>query len=260
VNHPARSVQARIERVYRVRFDEAGADGQLRSSGYLRYAQDLAWIHSENAGFGRDWYGERGLFWLVRGVELEILDDVEYGSEIVVSTEVVGFRRVIARRRSEFRQSGTERIVAEAITDWVLLRDGRPVRPPPDILEVFAATTAEFTPLRAGLTQGSEHDTNPKSFVVRRSEADPMGHVNNAGYIDYLDEHYLEAFDAPVDARLPTPRRYRAEFVDSAVPGTTVHASGWQAGPGWAFRLSGDDGRDQFRAKLEVDPAAWVGA
>ena len=31
----------RLERGYRVRFDEAGPDGTLRSSGYLRYAQDL---------------------------------------------------------------------------------------------------------------------------------------------------------------------------------------------------------------------------
>lgn len=127
-------VERRIERTYRVRFDEAGPDGNLRSGGYLRFAQDLAWIHSESAGFGREWYGERGLFWLVRGVELEILDAVEFGSEVVVSTEVIGFRRVIARRRSEIRRVGSERIIAEAFTDWVLLNDaGRPVRPPEEI-------------------------------------------------------------------------------------------------------------------------------
>ena len=56
----------RIERTYRVRFDEAGPDGSLKSGGYLRFAQDLAWIHSESGGFGRDWYSERGLTWLVR--------------------------------------------------------------------------------------------------------------------------------------------------------------------------------------------------
>ena len=99
----------RIERTYRVRFDEAGADGHLRSSGFLRYAQDLAWIHSESAGFGRDWYSSRGLTWLVRSVELEIVGSVEYGAELTVSTQVIGFRRVWARRRSEFHESGNER-------------------------------------------------------------------------------------------------------------------------------------------------------
>jgi len=70
----------RIERGYRVRFDEAGPDGNLRTGGYLRFAQDLAWIHSQSAGFDRAWYDERGLFWLVRGVELDVLDHVRFGS------------------------------------------------------------------------------------------------------------------------------------------------------------------------------------
>ena len=123
------SLVTRLERPYRVRFDEAGPDGMLRSSGYLRYAQDLAWVHSESAGFGRDWYRTRRLTWLVRAVELDILDDVGYGAELIVSTEVTGFRRVWARRVSQFHLAHAERPVAEAITDWVLLgAGGRPVR------------------------------------------------------------------------------------------------------------------------------------
>ncbi len=39
---------------YRVRFDEAGPDGFLRTSVLLRYAQDVAWHHSASRGFGRD--------------------------------------------------------------------------------------------------------------------------------------------------------------------------------------------------------------
>ena len=122
---------ARLKRPYRVRFDEAGPDGHLRSSGYLRYAQDLAWIHSESHGFNNEWYAARELTWLVRAVEPDIISDVAYGTELLVSTEVVGFRRIWARRRSEFRLAGTERPVAVALTDWVLLgRRGVPTRVP----------------------------------------------------------------------------------------------------------------------------------
>ena len=251
-------VEPRIERSYRVRFDEAGPDGNLRSGGYLRFAQDLAWIHSESAGFGREWYGERGLFWLVRGVELEVLDAVEYGTELVVSTEVTGFRRVMARRRSEFRRPESERTIAFALTDWVLLNDaGRPVRPPTDIPEVFGSAS-DFTPLRVELGALAD-DATERSFHVRRSEADPMAHVNNAGYLDYLDEQYLTVFDAPMDAPLPLPRRYRAEFVGSAVPGATLVGRSWQGETAWCYRLADDEGREMFRALLEVDPASWVG-
>ena len=251
-------VAQRLERVYRVRFDEAGPDGALRSSGFLRFAQDLAWIHSESAGFGREWYGERGLFWLVRGVELDIVGSIEYGSDVVVSTEVIGFRRVIARRRSEFHLPGTERPVAVALTDWLLLNDaGRPVRPPAEFPEAFAANS-DFTPLRAG-TGDAPLDAHEREFHVRRSEADPMAHVNNAGYIDYLDEQYLESLGAADDASMPLPRRYRAEFVASATPGLRLVGRSWPTDGGWSYRLADEHGRELFRASLETDPAMWVG-
>lgn len=249
----------RIERAYRVRFDEAGPDGNLRSSGYLRFAQDLAWIHSESCGFGREWYGSRGLFWLVRGVELDILDDTEFGSELVVSTEVIGFRRVIARRRSEFHRPGVERLVAVALTDWVMLNAaGRPVRPPDEIPEAFVADS-DVTALRVPLSGAPATIFQEVTFNVRRSETDPMAHVNNAGYIDYLDEQYLDVFDAPADARLPVPRRYRAEFVGSATRGAALVGRSWQDDVAWCYRLTDETGRDMLRATLEVDLPTWVG-
>ena len=121
----------------------------------------------------------------------QLLAEVAYGSEISVSTEVIGFRRVWARRRSEFTPGGEARLVGLAITDWVLLNaQGRPVRPPHEIRDAFGPQVSEFTPLRlheATPVAEATHD----DFVVRRSELDPMGHVNNAAYLDYLDELYL---------------------------------------------------------------------
>jgi acyl-ACP thioesterase len=73
---------------YRVRFDEAGPDGRLRTSGLMRYAQDVAWQHSTALGFGRDWYLERGLTWLVRSAELEVLAPIAMGGNVVAETTV----------------------------------------------------------------------------------------------------------------------------------------------------------------------------
>lgn len=253
-------VERRLERTYRVRFDEAGPDGSMHSSGFLRFAQDLAWIHSEAAGFDRGWYRERGLFWVVRSVELDVLENVDYGSELVVSTEVIGFRRAVGRRRSEFHQPGTERPLAVAITDWLLLSDaGRPVRPPPEIFDALGDQESTFTALRVQHREVAGVDAVETTFDVRRSEADPMAHVNNAGYIDYLDEQYLSVFNAPLGASLPVPRRYRAEFVGSAEPGTRLTARSWQDDLAWCCRLIAEDGRETLRATLEVDPATWVG-
>lgn len=248
------SAERRIERQYRVRFDEAGPDGQLRSSGYLRYAQDLAGIHSERAGFDRAWYGERGLTWLVRAVELDILTDVPYGSELTVSTEVIGFRRVWGRRKSEFHPAASERPAAMAIIDWVLLNErGAPTRVPAEIVDVFVKPQANFTPLRLELPS-TPGDAVTFPLTVRRSELDPMAHVNNAAYLDYLDEHFL-AVSLP-RATLDAPRRYRAEFIASAEPGAALVGHGWQAETAWFYRLDDGGGREMLRARLETDRAA----
>ena len=251
-------VEPRIERTYRVRFDEAGASGHLRSSGHLRYAQDLAWIHSETAGFGRQWYAERGLTWLVRSIELDILDDVAYGADVEVSTEVVGFRRVWARRRSEFSAPVTGRTVALALTDWVLLgARGMPVRPPDEILAAFTTPPAGYTPLRLPALELSG-DADSTSLTPRFADLDPMGHVNNAVYLDYFEEH-LVAVGRRADVRR-RPRRYRAEFIDAAEAGMALLAEGSPAGGGYDFRLRRKGaGGDVFRARLATDPALWVG-
>jgi acyl-ACP thioesterase len=244
------TVPARIERTYRVRFDEAGPDGNLRSSGLLRFAQDLAWIHSESAGFGRDWYAEQQLTWLVRAIELDVHVETAYGSELVVSTEVTGFRRFWARRRSEFHRPDDERLTAVALTDWVLLNArGTPTRVPQPIAQMFPVTGAGFAPLRIDVPAPAT-GTSGRRFAVRRSELDPMAHVNNAAYLDYLDEEYLAGEHGR--ERLPLPRRYRGEFLASAEPGGELAGSGWPSERAWCYRLTGRDGRDLFQARLEA--------
>jgi acyl-ACP thioesterase len=256
VTAPA-AVPPRLERVYRVRFDEAGPDGHLRSSGFLRFAQDLAWIHSEVAGFGRDWYNGRQLTWLVHAIELDVLADVPYGCEIVVSTEVIGLRRVWVRRRSEFRALDEERLNAVAVTDWVLLNArGFPTRVPTEIVEVLKSPPGNFAPLRVGPATPPP-TASARAFHVRRSELDPMAHVNNAAYLDYLDEQFLG--DDRARHRLPIPRRYRAEFLASAEPQRNLTGQGWREDHSWSYRLTDDGGRELFRARLEADPASWVG-
>ena len=125
---------------YRVRFDEAAPDGLLRTSVLLRYAQDLAWFHSSARGFGRDWYAERGITWLVRAAEVAVVAPVRVGSELVGTTRVIGARRVWARRRTDFVDA--DGAAAAVVTiDWVLLdARGLPTRIPAEFEPVFGTT------------------------------------------------------------------------------------------------------------------------
>ncbi|CAN5838940.1 hypothetical protein BH24CHL6_BH24CHL6_07630 [soil metagenome] len=248
----------RHQLTYRVRFDESGADGILPASGYLRFAQDLAWVHSANQGFDREWYTRRGLTWLVRAIALEMVEPVAFGQELRVATEVVGFRRVWGRRRTEFLRTADQRPLALAIIDWVLLNDrGQPARVPLELVQHFSsASGVTFTPLRVP-RDPVPADALRTEFVVRRSELDPLAHVNNAAYLDYIDEQLLVADHTPAADHLP--RRYRLEYVAPARAGTRLRAALWRAEQGWHYRLESVDGNEILRASVDAEPTAWVG-
>jgi acyl-CoA thioesterase FadM len=233
-----------FEAEYRVRFDEAGADGVLRDSGYLRYMQDVAWRHSSAAGFDRAWYGDRGLLWLVRSLELEVRGPVHSGDELLVATTVIGWRRVWARRRSEARLSGTTDPVAVALIDWVLLdHRGRPTAIPDEIQRLFSDGLGPFQPVKVALPEG-DPSADSQRITVSSVDLDPMGHVNNARYLDYLAEAWGDRRRRPA-----LPRSYSIEYVRPAEPESSLLlTSGSDEGGNWA-RLSDASGVELMRAR-----------
>lgn len=243
---------------FRVRFDEAAPDGRLRTSALLRYAQDLAWYHSAERGFTRGWYAERGLTWLARAAEVAVLAAVGVGDELVGTTRVIGWRRVWARRRTDVVDANG-RLVAWTHVDWVLLdARGAPTRIPSDFDAAFGAPGATFPLARVDLPV-VPMDADRATFAVRPQELDPMDHVNNAVYADWLDERVIAAGGrAGSAATQALPRLIRLEYARAAEPGMSVSAVTWPDadGAGWSCRISGADGADLLRARIEGGPAA----
>ena len=232
---------------FRVRFDEAGPDGLVRTSTLLRYAQDLASFHSAERGFDRAWYAERGLAWLARAAAVAVLAPIAHGSNLTGTTRVVGERRVWARRRTDFHdRSGS--LVAWTNVDWVLLdARGAPTRIPPEFEGAFGTPKATFPLGRVDLGEPAA-DARTATFVVRPQELDPMDHVNNAVYADWLDEAVIGAGD-PACVRA-VPRVARLEYARSAEPAATLSGAVWPAHGGWAYRLSDAAGSELLRAHL----------
>jgi acyl-ACP thioesterase len=220
---------------YRVRFDEAGPDGNLRTSGLLRYAQDVAWQHSEALGFDRAWYSERQLTWLVRGAEIEVSRGARMGSALDVSTEVLGYRKVWARRRSELTLHDGS-LAAWVHTDWLLIDGvGRPTRIPSEISHVLAAPV--FDAALARVNTGEPPPTAAvREFHVRPHELDPLDHVNNAVYLDWLEEGIADAGGSATDTR-----RFRLEYAVAAEPGSELERVTWLHDGGWAHHIRRSD-------------------
>ena len=83
-----------------------------------------------------------------------------------------------------------------------------------------------------------------------------MGHVNNAAYLDYLEESLIAD---PALRGLPAalPRQYRLEYAAAAAPGAALLGSLWADADGLAYRLSTEAGTEVLRAKLRTGAAGW---
>ena len=237
----------RIVRPYRVRFEESTAAETVRTAVYLAWAADIAWQHSTVLGFGRDWYTQRGLFWLVRAVRLDVLRPIETYSSVFVGTRVYGYRRIAARRYCDVRDAAGG-LLASLEIDWVMTNvRGIPTRVPPEMLTLVTPDAPTFEMLKVALPE-TPPDALERHFSVARRDLDPLDHVNNSVYVDYLEEAVAAAGAAELLAA--TPRRYEVDFVASAARDDELVGRTWPHEDGWAYRLSRDDGTEIFRARV----------
>jgi acyl-ACP thioesterase len=141
---------------------------------------------------------------------------------------------------------------------------GMPGRFPPEFLARFDVPPKEFEPGRVTLPEApaGAAPAPPHALLVRPQDIDPMGHVNNAAYLDYLEECLLAEGGEAAALTTTTPRRFRIEYAQAASPGATLAGTTWLAAPAAdaaapvrAWRLADAEGRELARALVTPDGA-----
>ena len=222
----------------------------MRAAAVLRHAQDLAWQHSETLEYGRAWYESRGVGWVVRSVDLLVSEPPRSNEAMIGTTALVGFRHVMARRRT--RLFGTAgRVIADATIDWVMTDlSGRPVRFPAEFEPFVQEVGATFTPEK--IPAEPEGDTGGVVVTVplRVADFDPLGHVNNAAWLEIAEE----ALAAVAPAQLDAPRRrIRLEYLGLAT-GTAVRCTVRAAIGAARVDIHDEGGSALVRALFDVVP------
>jgi len=229
---------------FRVRFDECGPDGTARSATILRYAAETAFAHSAAVGFPLSWYLTHGLFWLVRDARVDLAVPVEHAATLEVTTQVVGVRRVWARRVNAVRVAAGGR-VGTVTMDWILTdTNGRPVRIPPSMLAAFPIPPGDLHRIQEEATPIPPIGALTGRHRVFAHECDPRGHMNNAVYLDLFDDA-LAALGIDPQAR---PVSYTLEYLRSARSGETVEYAAWNTEAGARLVAQIPDGPVVWRA------------
>ncbi len=185
---------------FQVRSYEVGRLGIVSSGTLLRYLEYLATEGSAAAGYPRRWYDEHDTAWVVRQMAFEQERPIELGELLALETWPSQFARIQAFREYVVSSAGTGQMLARAHAHWVYVnrQRGLPTRLPVDFTEHAIPDPQEVTLSPAPPTQevAGESFQFRMGLRARRSEADTMGHVNNAVYMDWLEEAIYEAVEA----------------------------------------------------------------
>jgi acyl-ACP thioesterase len=190
----------------RVRLSETDAAGRLRLDAVACYLQDVASDDWNDAGFESS-----DSVWVVRKTSIEILEPIA-GAVVDLETWCSGVAAAAASRRYSLRADDGGRIEAESV--WVHLdRDLQPVRLPASFRETFGPS-AEGHGVVTRFTLGSPPSAAGERWVLRRSDEDRLGHVNNAVYWVPVEEAFgATVRRAEVEYRKPLDVSEPAELV-----------------------------------------------
>lgn len=232
-------VPRRVARIYRFRAPvwqtDVDAFGELRSAGLLRFLQETATRASTDAGFDPAFYDRTGTLWLVRRTAVTRLGPIRYGDELEGATWIADFRRVRSRR--DYEVSTRERVVARATTDWVFV-DRATMKPRRIPREFEAMFDLDGVP---PLAREPFPDVAPPPNATRTTrrvelhDLDALQHVNNATYVNYLEQAAEDAHAAAgwaLDAQIAAGGRLRAvthdvEYLDGAVYADEIAIVTW---------------------------------
>lgn len=231
-----------------VRFDECNRAGTMRAAAVLRHAQDLAWQHSETLEYGRAWYESRGVGWVVRSVDLLIDEPPRSNEAMTGTTALVGFRHVMARRRTRLF-SAAGRVIADATIDWVMTdQNGRPVRFPTEFEPFVQEVGATFIPEKIPAEPTGNTPGVTVTVPLRVADFDPLGHVNNAAWLEIAEE----ALSAVASSQLTAPRRrIRLEYL-GLTNGTVVRCAVRATETGARIDIHDEGGTALVRALFDV--------
>ena len=216
-------------------YAEVDADFNQNLGSLFKMIQEAAVVHSENVGFDSKTLLDRGEVWILNALEAEIYRYPRLREEVRVETwhkQSKGFKAF----RDFCVYAGDEKLAA-ASSLWLYfdIQKKRLTRVPAETGAVYTSEAEDA--LDGSLASWKPTDTFTPEFetdlCVRHSDFDPLNHVNNAVYLDYL-----ETLVARYDDRRRQVTGFRIQYkkeIDRTV--TRIRAGLQTTAKGWLFKI-----------------------
>jgi medium-chain acyl-[acyl-carrier-protein] hydrolase len=178
------------ELTHKVGYVDVASHNAIRPRVLMKLFQDVATHHSERVGFGYSSLMARGKAWVLyqMGIHVHRLPAID--EEICIQSWHAGEDRLMAFRDYLVFSGSVPLVTARGI--WLMM-DRRQSRP----LRITGEKISEHYTLEASIFDSAAFDawhpclmldpSHTCSIVIRPSDFDTLGHVNNTVYFDYLD-------------------------------------------------------------------------
>ncbi len=198
-------------------YPDLGPDRLLSHRGMLRILQEAAAIASDDRGYGMKDVPRTGVFWILSGWRLELLERLPWRSPVTVVTWPRSLEGFTSDR--DFLACCGQTLVARATSHWLLVSTatGRAARITDAVRAAYEldSRTLFDTPIPSN---GKSPADAPVTFstTAGRRDIDTNRHVNNICYLDYA----LEALPEEVYRSLPPT--VEISFRRQILPGTPI--------------------------------------
>ncbi len=247
---------------FNVRSYEVDPWGQVPAAGILRYFEHSAVAAAADAGYGNDFHRQNNSAWVIRRMALLINGSIRSGHELEITTWLSHFVRVRGGREYRLRNLTTGEDVASGLAEWVYMNRTTmsPMQIPREMATGFETPGKPLYEYVAPVVEPEIEIASPSSVVERTAEwheCDSFGHVNNANYVGWLDDAFLDALEAngkPAaqlhhEGLAPRGVYYKLDYKRAALPRDTLQiATGISAVSGRSYAvnqtislLSGED-------------------
>lgn len=214
---------------FRIRQYELDAHDELPNRVLAQLFQETAMRASADAGFPVEWYTEHRDVWVIHLMTLEHLRPIRYPDELEITTWLSDAEHVRTHREYLARNVRTGEIAARGRAFWAHLNRETmmPARIPPDIIGRLEPNGVRAVPRIVPRLYPPSPTESPLQFHLSRRiqhyESDALQHVNNALYLDWLEEALAQVTAGP-SLRLCV-RRHDIEYVRGALPGDAVEVA-----------------------------------
>ena len=179
----------------KIRAFDVDANNRLKVSTIFDYFQDAASNHAEELKVGYTELIPKGFFWVLSWVRLEIISYPKFMEDVKIQTWGKKQYKLYSMRHF-FMMDIHDNVLCKATTAWLFL-DAKSLRPKimpqlfPDVIFLEEKSAVDELPDKF---QNIPHTEIIFSKKINYSDIDLNKHVNNAKYVEFLNDCYDDEY------------------------------------------------------------------